>query len=597
MRIAIASSLVLVLIAACGSKTNGGGADAGGGGDDQPDAGQHVTPPADAGAVCGNGLLEGIESCDDHNTDDGDGCSHECQIEPGYACSGSACVVDHTCGNGIVEDTEGCDDHNTNDGDGCSAGCQLEPGWTCPIAGALCSAKECGDGIVAGFEQCDDGNGSDGDGCSAGCTLEQGFACPDPNQPCHATTCGDGNPEGTEECDDGNNDLGDGCDPFCHREPVCATDGTCTALCGDGIIQTGEDCDDGNTFSNDGCSKDCKVEPGFTCSAVPSADSNKFVATIVYRDFMGIDLTGGHPDFECCSGDDRGILKATLGADHKPVYASATTTKTTHGAAAFDQWYRDTPGVNLTIPSTVTLDEDPTTPGTYVFDNGSFFPLDTLGWVAAGSEPLRTSGKHNFHFTSELRYWFEYKGGEKLSFRGDDDVWVFINDTLAIDIGGVHSAESASITLDAAHASTLGLTVGGIYEVVVFQAERHTTASSYKLTLAGFQTTSSTCASTCGDGVTSANEVCDDGVNMGGYNSCTADCLGFGPRCGDGVVQNPQEQCDDGLNIGGYGHCAPGCILGPRCGDGIVQSAQGETCDDGNDDPSDGCDACQVTIF
>ena len=97
--------------------------------------------------------------------------------------------------------------------------------------------------------------------------------------------------------------------------------------------------------------------------------------------------------------------------------------------------------------------------------------------------------------------------------------------------------------------------------------------------------------------MTSSNEVCDDGVNNGGYGSCTADCLGFGPRCGDGVVQTDHEQCDDGTNVGGYGHCQPDCTLGPRCGDGIVQADKGEQCDDGNTDPNDGCDQCQTPIL
>src|SRR6202012_274621 len=104
------------------------------------------------------------------------------------------------------------------------------------------------------------------------------------------------------------------------------------------------------------------------------------------------------------------------------------------------------------------------------------------------------------------------------------------------------------VTLDSGAAMTFGLRMGGTYEAVVFQAERHTSASSYKLTLAGFNAQHSSCDDTCGDGVTSSNEVCDDGIDMGGYNSCTADCLGFGPRCGDGIVQSMYEQCDDGVN-------------------------------------------------
>jgi fibro-slime domain-containing protein len=327
------------------------------------------------------------------------------------------------------------------------------------------------------------------------------------------------------------------------------------------------------------------------CTPVSADQGSAVTVTIVYRDFRGNDLPNGHPDFENVVADDRGIPAATLGSDHKPQYGAHTTTTTTHGSADYAMWYRDTPGQNITVVDTLTLTGSG---GTYAYDNGSFFPLDTRGWVALGQEPLRSG--HNFSFTSELRYWFQYAGTESLTFRGDDDVWVFVNDKLALDLGGVHGAETQTITLSTL-ASSLDLTIGGTYEVVVFQAERHTTQSSYRLTLEGFNATHSVCADMCGDGVTSSNEVCDDGVNMGGYDSCEPGCLAFGPRCGDGTIQMPQEQCDDGAgNTGGYGRCAPDCQLGPHCGDGIVQMPQ-EQCDDGNTDDNDGCsNDCKVQI-
>ncbi len=582
---------------ACGGGGGSGQAD-GGSGSDYSGGGGGTDA---SGPTCGNGALDPGEACDDGNSTSGDGCSADCQIETGFACGdpGNPCITNHTCGNGIVEPTEGCDDHNTNDLDGCSAGCQLEPGWTCPIAGIRCTAAQCGDGIVAGFEECDDGTPGGGDGCSAQCTIEVGWACPDAGMPCHTTTCGDGVAEGLEQCDDGNNDLGDGCDPLCNREPNC-TDGICVAVCGDGVLQTGEQCDDGNTRNADGCSSLCTVETGFTCSPVSDAEPATVPATVVYRDFKGHFLpgtstlqTGGHIDFENHNGDDRGML-ATDMLNHKPQYAKATGgTSTTAGKASFDQWYNDDATVNRTFPDTLTLTR--TAASTYVFDNATFFPLDSRGFVTDAMNPEPKYNNHNFSFTSEVRYWFDYKGTEVLTFRGDDDVWVFINNKLALDLGGVHGAETGTITLSSV-ASSLGLTVGGTYEVVVLQAERHTTASSYKLTLQGFNSKHSSCDDLCGDGVTSSNEVCDDGVNMGGYNSCTADCLGFGPRCGDGVVQADHEQCDDGTNVGGYGHCEPNCTLGPRCGDGIVQPEH-EQCDDGNNDPTDGCDMCQLPIL
>jgi fibro-slime domain-containing protein len=532
------------------------------------------------GPACGDGKLDQGEACDDGNGDSGDGCTGTCDaVENGFACPtpGLPCVSTVICGDGKITGGETCDDQNTTPGDGCDAACHVEPGWTCPVVGAACTAAACGDSLVVGSEQCDDGNAAAGDGCSPTCQLEPGFKCPTPGAPCVPTVCGDGVAEGTEQCDDGNHDLGDGCTPFCVREPDC-TQGACTSSCGDGIkLPNGnEACEDGNTKPGDGCDATCHVEPGYTCTDSVST-ATQLVLPIVIRDF-----TPTHPDFEHYLGNDLSIVAATLGADGKPVYANpGGNTATTTGKAPFDQWYRDVPGVNQTILQTITLTQLPS--GQFQFNSAAFFPIDGLGFGNYAS-----SG-HNFHFTSEVRYWFEYKGGEQLDFTGDDDVWVFVNKKLAVNLGGVHGPQSGSVLLNAATAATLNLQVGQIYETVVFQAERHTSGSNYKLTLSNFANARSVCKSVCGDGIKTPDEQCDDGVNDGTYGHCTPDCK-FGPRCGDGVVSDG-EQCDDGVNLSPYGGCAPGCVLGATCGDGKVDSLFGEQCDDGVNDGGYGeCD-------
>lgn len=71
--------------------------------------------------------------------------------------------------------------------------------------------------------------------------------------------------------------------------------------------------------------------------------------------------------------------------------------------------------------------------------------------------------------------------------------------------------------------------------------------------------------------------------------------MSLGPFCGDGELDEGEEVCDDGVNEGGYGGCEMGCqALGPSCGDGLLD-IDNETCDDENLDAMDGCDdLCQV---
>jgi fibro-slime domain-containing protein len=562
------------------------------------------SPSVCTDAICGNSVREGAEACDDGNTNPFDGCSPICLREPTCGEPGVACTSE--CGDGLLID-EACDDGNLIDGDGCSATCSIEGGFTC-VAEAACELlnEQCVLRVPAVFR---DFPANHPDFLDAACsTLVVGAVANELNASGRPSLSGA--PAVQQAClsneqnfqqwytdvpgtnvsvvgelllfDNGEggyvNRYGAQGEQFTAiRAQTERQAGASLAACSNTCLQEAQN---GNGF--DGplrCADRCRpvqddrqqLENGqfqqlnnqltqAQNAAVPDADAIAALEVQIAEVQAELDaLDAAILTCQSTCQEELDARVAICSTTCKPCGANPAlfclggVVDSYDGSPVF--FPVDTVPAGPTVSSARA-----SIPAQYGYDA---FPFEDAVFPGAPT--------HNFDFTSEVQYWFQYDANTNatLRFLGDDDVWVYLNGRLAVDLGGLHVPSTGVLTINAA-ANTVtstvtdgatelqvgpginatpagfGLEDGNVYTISIFHAERKLTGSSFQLTLAGFEATPSDCTANCGDNV-----------------------LSFG------------EECDDGVNDGGYGECNPGCVLGPFCGDGVQQAEFGETCDVG----------------
>lgn len=240
---------------------------------------------------------------------------------------------------------------------------------------------------------------------------------------------------------------------------------------------------------------------GFVCVAMAAALSlcasaagaADITAKVSYLDFLYNNTPSGtyggypgvgHPDFNAWGcGVTTGLVQSTL-VNRRPAFGP-NGSQCIASAASFASWFKSTPGTNVPVRGTLTLSD--IGGGVHRYANSAFYPLDGKGFNTTGDQSDHDCSDsvtpHNFAFTMQAHWTGTVTStAQYISITADDDTWLFVDNHLIVDLGGVHGANTGSYTFSAVNLALLGISLNQPVAFDLFHAERHTCESSFTLT-------------------------------------------------------------------------------------------------------------------
>lgn len=159
-------------------------------------------------------------------------------------------------------------------------------------------------------------------------------------------------------------------------------------------------------------------------------------------------------------------------------YKSIVLTDNGNGTYSFEAGYSDNPKYVDYDRTNGTISQ-----GTGGTATVGFYPLENLGYEQPGllTTTSAVGATHNGSFTLRGESQFVYNKDSNLyfTFTGDDDVYMYINGVLALDLGGAHGRNSKTVNLNDLDATKYGLKEGQVATFTFFYMERCSDASTF----------------------------------------------------------------------------------------------------------------------